>query len=315
MLNVIIAKRGMMVVEEVEWKMNEEEIESLVDTYFNPKTSISSVAIDEINEDNDVGTSTHTQNVGKRLFLYMFRHEEPQGSDKISRFTKLPLQETMLSQIPTQEYRFEQFPTQWSSFQALHKDLEEIDDVFGSINLSFARNFTQKDVVEDSLRVEDYQLNDMVVDDSVRVDANQDVNHMEVDLSVMVEESQAIVVEESVMVKESYDDVASTDRLDDDSYDATYVYEGSSYKEDSVIELIVNVPDSMFDKNDLDVIDNEEFDSDSSEKSDLESISNSKLRQLRKRKLQEDDVVNKHDFFVGQSFGSNKKIKDRVCMQ
>ncbi|GJT17484.1 hypothetical protein Tco_0876190 [Tanacetum coccineum] len=231
--------------------------------YYNFLVSVS-VAIDEINEDNDVGTSTHTQNVGKRLFLYMFRQEEPQGSDKISRFTKLPLQETMLSQIPTQEYRFEQFPTQWSSFQALHKDLEEIDDVF---------------------------------DDSVRVDANQDVNHMEVDLSVMVEESQAIVVEESVMVKESYDDVASTDRLDDDNYDATYVYEGSSYEEDSVIELTVNVPDSMFDKNDLDVIDNEEFDSDSSEKSDLKSISNSKLRQLRKRKLQEDDVVNKHDFF------------------
>ncbi|GKA94704.1 hypothetical protein Tco_0816742 [Tanacetum coccineum] len=233
--------------------------------YYNFLVSVS-VAIDEINEDNDVGTSTHTQNVGKRLFLYMFRHEEP---------------------------------------QALHRELEEIDDIFGSINLKFSKNVTKKDVVEDSLRGRDYQLNDMVVDDSVRVDANQDVNHMEVDLSVMVEESQAIVVEESVMVKESYDDVASTDRLDDDSYDATYVYEGSSYEEDSmneteqqnVRELTVNVPDSMFDKNDLDVIDNEEFDSDSSEKSDLESISNSKLRQLRKRKLQEDDVVNKRDFF------------------
>nr|GEZ31140.1 hypothetical protein [Tanacetum cinerariifolium] len=127
-----------------------------------------------------------------------------------------------------------QLPTQRSSFQASHRDLEEIDDVFDSINLSFARNFT-KDVVEDSLRVEDYQLNDMVVDDSVRVDANQDVNHMEVDSSVRVKESQDNVVEESVMVKESYDDVASTDRLDDDSYDATYVYEGSSYKEDSVM--------------------------------------------------------------------------------
>ncbi|GJU60009.1 hypothetical protein Tco_1237775 [Tanacetum coccineum] len=148
--------------------------------------------------------------------------------------------------------------------------------------------------------VEDYQLNDMVVDDSVRVDANQDVNHMEVDLSIMVEESQAIVVEESVMVKESYDDVASTDRLDDDNYDATY--------------LTVNVPDSMFDENDIDVTDNQDFDSDFGKESDLERIRISKLSQLRKRKLQEDSVMNKHDLFIGQSFGSSTHIKDRVYM-
>ncbi|GJR48184.1 hypothetical protein Tco_1316287 [Tanacetum coccineum] len=126
---------------------------------FQPKTTISNVVIDEIDEDNDVGTSSDTQNVAKRFFLDMFSHhvgtssdtknvakslfldmvphEEPQGSNHISRFFELPLQET--------------------------RD------------------------IENSLRVEDYQLNDMVRDNTVRVYANQDVNHMEVDSSVRVE--------------------------------------------------------------------------------------------------------------------------------
>nr|GEX24013.1 RNA-directed DNA polymerase, eukaryota, reverse transcriptase zinc-binding domain protein [Tanacetum cinerariifolium] len=50
-----------------------------------------------------------------------------------------------------------------------------------------------------------------------------------VDVVKWVEESQAevndMVVEDSMMVEEIYDDVASTDRMDDNGYDAIYVYE------------------------------------------------------------------------------------------
>ncbi|GJW79178.1 mutator type transposase [Tanacetum coccineum] len=53
------------------------------------------------------------------------------------------------------------------------------------------------DDVEESLNVDNYQVNDMAVDDTMR------------------------------MREESYDDVASTDRIDYDNYDANYVYEGS----------------------------------------------------------------------------------------
>ncbi|GJU50244.1 hypothetical protein Tco_1219799 [Tanacetum coccineum] len=67
----------------------------------------------------------------------------------------------MFREIPTQDSRFTQLPTQMSSFSTLDKELEEIDDIFCSINLSFARTITQEDVVEDSLRIEDYRLNDM----------------------------------------------------------------------------------------------------------------------------------------------------------
>nr|GEW58748.1 hypothetical protein [Tanacetum cinerariifolium] len=200
----------------------------------------------------------------------MFPYEEPQGSDEISTFIELPLQETRFSEIPTQELRFTQLYTRESSFPSLGREVKEIDDVFGSTDLCFAKNVTQEDV-KDSLRIEDYQLNDMVVDDTVRVDANQNVNHMDVDFSVRVKESKVglkdMVGEDSVMVKDSYDGVASTDRMDDDCFDASYVYEGISEDEDSKYEpqnaegLTCYVPDVMFDENDLDVINNEESDS------------------------------------------------------
>nr|GEV95421.1 hypothetical protein [Tanacetum cinerariifolium] len=102
----------------------------------------------------------------------------------------------------------------------------------GVVSYAHGSSPVASDVVEDSLRVEDYQLNNMVVDNNMRVYANQDVNYMEVDSSVGVEESQAevndMVVKDSVMVDKIYDDVASTDRMDDDSYDAIYVYERSN---------------------------------------------------------------------------------------
>ncbi|GJT70677.1 hypothetical protein Tco_1029963 [Tanacetum coccineum] len=161
--------------------------------------------------DNDVGTSTLTQNVVKRLFLEMFPHEEPQGCDEISRFTEVPLQET--------------------------RELEEIYDVFGSINLSFAKNVTQEDVVDDSLRVEDHQLNDMVVDDTKRL------------RTYSAEEDSKCESEDDVFLDED-------DNIDED--------------------------DSMFEENDLDVIDNEEFDSDSDGPSN-ESASHSKGSTTRSR--------------------------------
>ncbi|GKG42245.1 hypothetical protein Tco_0476543, partial [Tanacetum coccineum] len=105
---------------------------------------------------------------------------------------------------------------------------------------------------------------------------------MKVDSSVRVEESKAELKDMS-------------DRMDDDNYDVTYVYERSNAEEDSKCEseddvflddddnideagmkvtlfwmnedkrnnvkgLTCYVPDSMFEENDLDVIDNEEFD-------------------------------------------------------
>ncbi|GJU63088.1 hypothetical protein Tco_1244923 [Tanacetum coccineum] len=119
-------------------------------TYYNPKPTISSVENDEIHEDNDVVTSTYTQNVLKMLFFDMFPHHVDTSVDT-QRFTK----RLFLDTVPHVE--------------------------------------TQEDVVEESLNVEDYQLNDMVVDHTVRVDANKDVNHMEVDSSTRVEESQGEV--------------------------------------------------------------------------------------------------------------------------
>ncbi|GKD28718.1 hypothetical protein Tco_1239496 [Tanacetum coccineum] len=205
-------------------------------TYYNPKPTISSVENDEIHEDNDVVTSTYTQNVLKMLFFDMFPHHVDTSVDT-QRFAK----RLFLDTVPHVE--------------------------------------TQEDVVEESLNVEDYQLNDIVVDHTGEVNET--------------------VVEDSWRVEHSYDDVASTDKMDDDSY----VYERSGEDEDSesqkMIVLIGNVPDFMFDENDLDVIDNEDFDSDSGEGCDIENIRGSKQKQLRKRRLQEDGVVNKHDFFVG----------------
>nr|GEU65036.1 hypothetical protein [Tanacetum cinerariifolium] len=139
-----------------------------VDTYYNLKPTISSVEIDEIQEDNDVVTIAHAQNVVNMLFLDMFPYHV--GSTGTQRFTK----RLFLDTVPREETQ--------------DKEPEEIDGVFGSINLSFAKNVTQKDVVDESLNVEDYQLNDMVVDHTVRVDANEYVNHLEVDSSVRVEE-------------------------------------------------------------------------------------------------------------------------------
>nr|GEV07799.1 RNA-directed DNA polymerase, eukaryota, reverse transcriptase zinc-binding domain protein [Tanacetum cinerariifolium] len=336
--------------------------------------------------DNDVGTSTHTQNVAKRLFLEMFPYEEPQGSDEISTFpelplqetrfneiptqkprcklkckepqgsdeisafTELPLQETRFSEIPTQEPRFTQLYTCESSFPSLGREVKEIDDVFGSTNLSFAKNVTQEDV-EDSLRVEDYQLNDMIVDDTVRVDANQNVRShkgrcksrceepqgsheisreveeiddvfvstnlsfaknvtqedakdslrvedyqvidMIVDDTVRVDANQNVNhmdVDFSVRVKESK--AGLKDMVDEDDYidEAGMKVNLSGINEDepqNARGLTCYVPDVMFDDNDLDVINNEEFDSKSGEENDLGKIRNNELKQLKKRILQE----------------------------
>ncbi|GKB22989.1 hypothetical protein Tco_0862390 [Tanacetum coccineum] len=122
----------------------------------------------------------------KRLFLDKVPHEETQGRDKIRRFSELPLQKNRFSETPTQESRFTQLPTQQSLFLALDRELEEINDVS-----------------------DNYQVNDMAVDDTMRCEVNE------------------TMVEDSGMREESYDDVASTDMMDDDNYDANYVYEGS----------------------------------------------------------------------------------------
>ncbi|GKD47984.1 hypothetical protein Tco_1276960 [Tanacetum coccineum] len=113
--------------------------------------------------------------------------------------------------------RFTLLPTQQSIFPALDKELEEINDVS-----------------------DNYQVNDMALDDTVKVNSNEDVNHMEVNTFVRVEESQCevneTVVEDSGMGEESYYDVSSIERMNDDNYDANYVYEGSGEEEDSELE-------------------------------------------------------------------------------
>ncbi|GJV75985.1 hypothetical protein Tco_1507569 [Tanacetum coccineum] len=113
--------------------------------------------------------------------------------------------------------RFTLLLTQQSIFPALDKELEEINDVS-----------------------DNYQVNDMALDDTVKVNSNEDVNHMEVNTFVRVEESQCevneTVVEDSGMGEESYYDVSSIERMNDDNYDANYVYEGSGEEEDSELE-------------------------------------------------------------------------------
>ncbi|GKD15345.1 hypothetical protein Tco_1199752, partial [Tanacetum coccineum] len=113
--------------------------------------------------------------------------------------------------------------------------------------------------------------------------------------------------------QKSYDDVIALKETIEDSANSEEEDNESESEDDVCVDEDNNI-DSMFDENDIDVTDNQDFDSDFGKESDLERIRISKLSQLRKRKLQEDSVMNKHDLFIGQSFGSSTHIKDRVYM-
>lgn len=65
---------------------------------------------------------------------------------------------------------------------------------------------------------------------------------------------------------------------------------------DNVPGLSNQVSDSLFDENELDVIDNEDFDCDILEEDGLNSVMKRKLRKLRNEKDQEDGVVEKYSF-------------------
>nr|GEW39588.1 hypothetical protein [Tanacetum cinerariifolium] len=100
--------------------------------FYNFKIHDMSGVIDEINEGNGVGSSSHSHNVAKRLFLEMFHLVELQVSGEISRFTGLPHQKPRLNELPTQHTRFTQLPTQESCFSTLDRELEEIYDVMAT---------------------------------------------------------------------------------------------------------------------------------------------------------------------------------------
>ncbi|GJU29146.1 hypothetical protein Tco_1172735 [Tanacetum coccineum] len=220
-------------------------------------------AIDDYS--NGVGSSSHSHNVAKRLFLEMFHLLELEVSDEISRFTGLPHQKPRLNELPTKQSRFTQLPTQESCFSTLDRELKEIYDVFGN----------------------DYQVNDMVADGNAKVDENDNMNDME-----SHNEVKDMVVDDSVRLGENYNDVASSDRVDDDNYDANYTNImlmllclglNLTRNAQDVLGFSDQVPDSMFGENNLDVIDNEELNTYYGEEDELERIRNRKLKQLRKK--------------------------------
>nr|GEW96881.1 putative reverse transcriptase domain-containing protein [Tanacetum cinerariifolium] len=152
-----------------------------------------SVVIDEINEGNGAGTSSQTNNVAKWLFLEMFHPKQPKGRDEISSVTELPHQQTRFSEMPTQESMFTQLPTPHSSFPALDSELEELNDVYDSINLSCDKNVTQEDVVEDSLMVEDTRVLAVKFSDEDKVERkNEEEEDPEEDPEIEEEEEMDV---------------------------------------------------------------------------------------------------------------------------
>nr|GEU97691.1 reverse transcriptase domain-containing protein [Tanacetum cinerariifolium] len=118
--------------------------------------------------------------------------------------------------------------------------------------------------VEDSFDVEDCRLNDMVKDHTVRVDAN----HMEVDSYVRVENS----VEEDSESQSKDDVFVDEDNNIDEAELEVNLFGVNVVEQENVGGLSANVLDSMFDVNDLDVIDNEDFNGNSSGECDIENL-------------------------------------------
>ncbi|GJS41238.1 hypothetical protein Tco_0566281 [Tanacetum coccineum] len=74
------------------------------------------------------------------------------------------------------------------------------------------------------------------------------------------------------------------------------------------------ISDDLVVEDDVDVINNDSFDSASYSEDDLERIRRRKLRQLDKEKRVDECVVNMYGFYCGQEFGSSKEVKDRIYM-
>ncbi|GJX20554.1 hypothetical protein Tco_0223231 [Tanacetum coccineum] len=243
--------------------------------------------IDEINKGNGVGSSSHSHNVAKRLFLEMFHLLELEVSDEISRFTGLPHQKPRLNELPTKQSSFTQLPTQESCFSTLDRELKEIYDVFGN-------DYQVNDMVVDgNVKVdENHNMNDMVFNASVRVEENHDVNYKVVNAYVTVEEShnevKDMVVDDSVSDEEhskseSRDDVfVDEDNIVDEYHVDVTLFGLIDNETQDVLGFSDQVPDSMFGENNLDVIDNEELNTDYGEEDELERIRNRKLKQLKK---------------------------------
>ncbi|GJU76553.1 transposase, MuDR [Tanacetum coccineum] len=75
----------------------------------------------------------------------------------------------------------------------------------------------------------------------------------------------------------------------------------------------VQEPEYEVNPDDLDVIDNDNFESGTDSDDDgIEKVRRKKLKQIKKAKESEDNIVHKHFFFVGQTFASADDVKERV---
>ncbi|GKF01242.1 hypothetical protein Tco_0028165, partial [Tanacetum coccineum] len=75
----------------------------------------------------------------------------------------------------------------------------------------------------------------------------------------------------------------------------------------------VQEPEYDVNPDDLDVIDNDNFESGTySDDDGIEKVRRKKLKQIKKAKESEDNIVHKHFFFVGQTFASADDVKERV---
>ncbi|GJX96569.1 putative transcription factor interactor and regulator CCHC(Zn) family protein, partial [Tanacetum coccineum] len=75
----------------------------------------------------------------------------------------------------------------------------------------------------------------------------------------------------------------------------------------------VQEPEYDVNPDDLDVIDNDNFESGTDSDDDgIEKVRRKKLKQIKRAKESEDNIMHKHFFFVGQTFASADDVKERV---
>ncbi|GJS21004.1 mutator type transposase [Tanacetum coccineum] len=144
---------------------------------------------------------------------------------------------------------------------------------------------------------------------------------------VVTNEPEETLVEGETVLDGEEDSGTEEDESDDEDYlfdEDTYLEEVNvdmadyHFNIDADVEWIrhsesVQEPEYDVNPDDLDVIDNDNFESGTDSDDDgIEKVRRKKLKQIKKAKESEDNIVHKHFFFVGQTFTSADDVKERV---
>ncbi|GJY64699.1 hypothetical protein Tco_0466159 [Tanacetum coccineum] len=144
---------------------------------------------------------------------------------------------------------------------------------------------------------------------------------------VVTNEPEETLVEGETVLDGEEDSGTEEDESDDEDYlfdEDTYLEEVNvdmadyHFNIDADVEWIrhsesVQEPEYDVNPDDLDVIDNDNFESGTDSDDDgIEKVRRKKLKQIKKAKESEDNIVHKHFFFVGQTFASADDVKERV---